>query len=402
MSVRRGAVLVGLILGPAAAEAEPRRVGFANVAGSVDPSAAIAAAHGQLEPHGYRPVDSGAVRAALEKPLPEATATTPALGRARDHLAGAREAYARFEYDRALGELGRIDDLLLDREPSQPVIELLIQRYLLAGQVHEGRERPAEAIAAFRTVRHLDPDRTRLDAGEYRPKVVSLYQRSAPTGQAGALEVQVTPSGARVWLDGKPIGAAPVDARDLAAGRHWVVATALGRSPKGTLVDIDGGKRRSLDLELEARSPAERIAEVRRTLESASSRDDLEAGAAELAGAAEVEVLVLVRARGDQIEGAAYDTARGELGAWAPLPSRRFWVVLAPSAGAGSAEGGALFATSPERDDSSPSSYRTGWGKGLLIAGGVVVTGAILYAVLAGGDDTYTIGGWCYAGGDCQ
>ena len=80
---------------------------------------------------GLAPEWQTTVRAALEKPLPEAAATTPALGRARDHLAGAREAYARFEDDRALGELARIDALLLDREPSQPVIELLVERNLI-------------------------------------------------------------------------------------------------------------------------------------------------------------------------------------------------------------------------------------------------------------------------------
>lgn len=408
MSVRRVAVLLGLCIGPAAAAASgARQVGFANLAGT-EAERSIDAARKQLGRHGYRPVDSGSLRAALEEPLPQGAGATPALGRARNHLAAAREAYASFEYDRALGELERIDELLLDREPSQPLIDIMVQRHLLAGQVHESRDEPDEAVEAFRLVRHLDPARTSLDPGEYRPRVVSLYKK-ARAGKADAtLAIEVAPAGASVWIDGRSMGRAPVDARGLTPGRHWVVASALGRSPRGRLVKIGAGKRKSITLELEKRSAADRIAEVRRELASASSRDELEAGAAELAGAAEVEVMVLVRGRGDAVEGAAFDTARGELGAWAPLPSRGFWLVLTPGEalgdqdGAGGGRGGPILGN-PDRDDGGDRSwYQTGWGKGLLIGGGVaVVASTVLYFVLAGGEDTYTIGGWCFEG-DCQ
>ncbi len=410
MSVRRVAVLVGLCLAPAAAMASgPRQVGFANLAGS-EAESSIDAARGQLGRHGYRPIESGSLRAALEEPLPQGAASTPALGRARNHLAAAREAYASFEYDRAMGELERIDELLLDREPSQPAIDIVIQSHLLAGQVHESRDQPDEAVESFRLVRHLDPSRTALDPGEYRPRVVSLYKKARPGRADATLAVTVTPPGAQVWIDGRSMGRAPVDASGLAPGRHWVVASALGRSPRGKLVDASAGKRRALTLELKKRAAAERVVEVRRALASASSRDELEAGAAELAGAAEVEVMVLVRGRGDAVEGAAFDTARGELGAWAPLPSRGFWLVLTPGraldgdgegGGGGGATGGSL-TTSPGRQDDR-SWYQTGWGKGLIIGGGAaLVAGAVLYFVLGTGDDTYTIGGWCFEGGDCQ
>ena len=413
MSVRRVAVLVGVCIAPAAALANgPRQVGFANLSGP-EAESSIDEARGQLGRHGYRAVDSGALRAALEEPLPEGPATTPALGRARNHLASAREAYASFEYDRAMGELERIDELLLDREPSQPLVDIIIQAHLLAGQVHESRDRLDEAVASFRLVRHLDPSRTALDPGEYRPRVVSLYKKSRP-GQANAtLALDVSPSGAQVWIDGRSMGRAPVDARGLGPGRHWVVASGLGRSPRGQLVDVGAGKRRTVHLELKPRRPGERIVEVRRALGSATSRDELEAGAAELAGAAGVEVMVLVRGRGDAVEGAAFDTARGELGAWAPLPSRGFWLVLTPGqalgdgdggsgGGSGNGSGGSLV-SGPGKGEGDRSWYQTGWGKGLLIGGGAaIVTGAVLYFVLAGGEDTYTLGGWCFAGEDCQ
>jgi hypothetical protein len=387
MSVRRVAVLVGLAMAPAAAMAAsgPRTVGFANLGGQAA-EASIEEARGELKSHGYKGLDSGALRASLEEPLPAGTGggVLP-LGRARNHLAAAREAFAGFEYDRAL-----------------------VQRHLLAGQVHEGRNKPDEALDAFRLVRHLDPGRGDLDPGEYRPRVVSLYRKSRPTRANGTLALEVTPEGAQVWIDGRSMGRAPVEASGLGPGPHWVVASALGRRPQGELISITAGKRRAVALELQTRPATDRITELRRALATASSRDELEAGAAQLAGAAEVDVMVMVRGRGDRVEGAAFDTARGELGAWAPLPSRGFWLVLAPSQamsddddGDDGGIDGSL--TRDDGDKEDPRSwYQTGWGKGLIIGGGVVITGVILYAVFTGGEDTYTLGSWCFSGEDCQ
>jgi len=415
MSVRRVAVLAGLALAPAAAMAASgaRTVGFANLGGQAA-EASIEEARGELKGHGYKGLDSGALRASLEEPLPQGTAGSGAtglpLGRARNHLAAAREAFASFEYDRALSELAKIDALLNDREPSQPLVDLLVQRHLLAGQVHEGRDKPDEALDAFRLVRHLDPGRGELDPGEYRPRVVALYKKSRPTRANGTMALAVTPEGARVWIDGRSMGRAPVDASGLGPGPHWVVASAPGRRPKGQLVSVTAGKRRDVSVELEAMAATDRIGELRRALAASSSRDELEAGAAQLAAAADVDVMVMVRGRGDRVEGAAFDTARGELGAWAPLPSRGFWLVLTPSQavnddnedGDGGGEVDGSLTRSNGKKEDERSWYQTGWGKGLIIGGGAAIAGAIIYVVLTTGDDTYTLGGWCFEGADCQ
>ncbi len=415
MSVRRVAVLAGLALAPAAAMAASgaRTVGFANLGGQAA-EASIEEARGELKGHGYKGLDSGTLRASLEEPLPQggssAGPTSMPLGRARNHLAAAREAFASFEYDRALGELAKIDELLLDREPSQPLMDILVQRHLLAGQVREGQNKPDDALDSFRLVRHLDPGRGELDPGEYRPRVVALYKKSRPTRANGTLALEVTPEDAHVWIDGRSMGRAPVEASGLGPGPHWVVASAAGRRPQGELVSVTTGKRREVALELEAQPAADRINELRRALAGTTSRDELEAGAAQLAGAADVDVLVLVRGRGDRVEGAAFDTARGELGAWAPLPSRGFWLVLTPSQAIGDddggdddgeTDGGTITRPGGKKEDDR-SWYQTGWGKGLIIGSGAVVAGAVLYFVLTSGSDTYTLGGWCFEGVDCQ
>ena len=64
MSARRVAVLVGLCLAPAAPASAAREVGFANLAGS-EAESSIDKARGQLGRHGYQPIESGTLRAAL-------------------------------------------------------------------------------------------------------------------------------------------------------------------------------------------------------------------------------------------------------------------------------------------------------------------------------------------------
>jgi len=416
MSVRRVAVLAGLAMAPAAAMAASgaRTVGFANLGGQAA-EASIEEARGELKSHGYKGLESGALRASLEEPLPQGgtggSATGLPLGRARNHLAAAREAFASFEYDRALGELAKVDELLVDREPSQPVMDILVQRHLLAGQVHEGRDKPDEALDSFRLVRHLDPGRGELDPGEYRPRVVSLYKKSRPTRANGTLALEVTPEAARVWIDGRSMGRAPVEATGLGPGPHWVVASAPGRRPHGQLVSVTAGKRRDFAMQLEAQPSGDRINELRRALAASNLRDEIEAGAAQLAAAADVDVMVMVRGRGDRVEGAAFDTARGELGAWAPLPSRGFWLVLTPSQALNDDDGGddddgndggSITKSDGGKGEDSRSWYQTGWGKGLIIGSGAVVAGAVLYFVLTSGSDTYTLGGWCFEGSDCR
>jgi hypothetical protein len=158
MSACRVAVLAGVALASASDAAADRRVGFAVLAGSepAPVAGAIASVRADLPSLGFTAMPAGALRDALEGPLSD-TSEAAALGRGRELLERARDAYAEFEYERALAELEAIDRVLIDREPTQPAVELLIERHILGGVVHESRGRPAEARRAFRLVHHLDP-----------------------------------------------------------------------------------------------------------------------------------------------------------------------------------------------------------------------------------------------------
>jgi hypothetical protein len=403
MSARRVAVLAGVALASASAHAGERRVGFAVLAGSESRSrGAVESARAECAQRGLAPV-AGELRSALEERLPADGGD--ALARAREELTAAKEAYTRFDYERALADLAEVDRLLVDREPTPPLVQVMVERHLLAGLVHEGRRRPVEARRAFRTVHHLDPDRRGLDAGAYRPQVVALFAQAADDDGQGALRIATEPPGARVFVDGRPAGRSPLDLERVSSGRHWVVAAAPGRRPRGAMVDVDAERRRPAEqsLSLDPRPPVERAAELRRAVGAVGDRDRRTASAA-LARAARVDLLILVRARANQVEGAVFDARRGLLSPWLAMPSERFSRALGSGSSAG-ADGDLVaggLAGSAAAADRAPSWHRTWWGRTLIVAGGVVAAGVIVFAVTSGGDDPgYAVGGFCFAGRDC-
>ena len=402
MSACRVAVLAGVALASASAEAGEARVAIAVLAGAeADSGRAVESARAACAEHGLIPLPAGVLRDALERPL-----AGDDLARARRQLGAAREAYTRFEYARALTELNAVDRLLVDREPAPPVIELMVERHLLAGLVHEGQGRPADTRRDFRLVRRLDPDRRELDAGAYRPQVVALFAEAATDERRrGALRIDTEPGGARVFVDGQYAGQASLELESVAAGRHWVVAAAPGHRARGAIVDVEAGEQ-GRTLALSPQSPAERATELRRSLRAASGTGERRTAAAELARAAGVRVLVLVRERDGQVQGAVFDARRGLLSGWLAVPSepfsRRIAAAASPdlSAGADPRAGSVSLAGPAAEADRAPSWYSTWWGRTLIVAGGLAVGGAVFFAA-SGGDDTYSLSGFCFAGDDC-
>jgi hypothetical protein len=399
----RVAVLAGVALASASDAAAERHVGFAVLAGSepAPVATAIARVRADLPSLGFTAMPPGALRDALEGPLSD-SGEAAVLARVRELTDRAKEAYAGFEYERALAELEAIDRVLLDREPTPTTVELLAERHLLAGVVHEGRGRQTDARRAFQLVHHLDPQLRSLDSGTYRPQVVKLFaQALAADDRRVSLRVTSEPDGARVWLDGRAIGEAPLELRLASSGAHWVVASAPGHRTRGRLVELDPAEPQSqLTLALKARAPAENAIALRRALSASGEREQR---AAELARAAGVDVLVLVRTRGGQVEGAAIDPRHPNGLTWLAMPSAPFSRQLAAPPAAAGASGSELVlpAVSADSADRSPSWYGTWWGRTLLVAGGLAATGAVIYAVTAGDDPGYVVGDFCFEGRDC-
>ena len=206
------------------------------------------------------------------------------------------------------------------------MIELLVERHLLAGQVHEGRGRPADARRDFRLVRQLDPDRRELDAGAYRPQVVALFAEAATDERRrGALRIDTEPPGARVF------GRRAIRRRGAARGRerrlparHWVVAAAPGHRPRGAIVDVEAREQAPhAGAGAAARRPSARPSCAARCAprpDRRAPRRRRRAGPRRRGATS----WCWCATRDGQVEGAVFDARRRLLSGWLAVPSEPF------------------------------------------------------------------------------
>jgi hypothetical protein len=244
----------------------------------------------------------------------------------------------------------------------------------------------------------VGPDRAALDPARYPPAIVALYGKAqaAPAGKA-RLSVITEPPGARVWLDGKPVGAAPLELTDVAPGEHYLAATLDGHAARGERISLADGDTASETLLL-GRLPAEERARSLRAGLMAEGLADVTwaRAAADLADLASVDLMVIVRDApdGSGLEAAAWDVRAAKLSKWRPIgveaEDTAFAEGLRPVAADlrvpaiedlkipdGPIDGG---------DGQKPRWYRTWWGTALIIGGAVVIGGVIIAVSSPGGE----------------
>jgi len=148
---------------------------------------------------------------------------------------------------------------------------------------------------------------------------------------------------------------------------------------------VEFGARASAVIELERLSDVEGAWAVRKALQGASNAE-----AATLLARlkSKVDVLVVVRERGQALEAAVFEVAPGRLGPWRPARAAELF-------GGSDAEGADrsdLFARGPAREPRPW--YGTGWGKGLIIGGAVATAVGTTLLIFALRDDgpAYRVG----------
>lgn len=82
--------------------------------------------------------------------------------------------------------------------------------------------------------------------------------KKAPSG--GSLQVIAEPANAEIYLDGKPVGRAPVKVDALAEGTHFVEGKLSGHETSGQQVSVSQGKVATIKLTLMASKPADQPA----------------------------------------------------------------------------------------------------------------------------------------------
>jgi hypothetical protein len=385
----------------ARAQTTPLRVGLVDVATSPAGHAAVAALRARLEGRPGIVLPRDAARAALEAPLADGEAATHP--RATQLVRAARDAYSRFDYEGALERLRQAELALATAPPVPEVTRLLVDVNLLVGVVEADRGETAHALEAFRVAQRLDPARRALDPGGYRPRVVALYAQAAasPEMRRARLDVVTEPAGAAVWIDGRPVGAAPLGAA-LEIGQHYVAAVAEGSAPRLEKPLLRAGEDSRLSMLLSRSPPEERVRQARAEL--LARRAGWERGPSVLAANASLDLVVVVRDAPSETgaEAAIFDARAGSLGAWMPAaPVEPVLVALAAALAAPAPPPKAPLVSLSGREREPPSAaatpwYRSWWLAPPLLAVGAAVGLGTLWIIDRERTTTYAINRWCF------
>ena len=160
------------------------------------------------------------------------------------------EAREHFERGVAAVDAGKLETAVTEFEQAYEAMPHFQVLYNL-GQTHAALDRPLEAIEAYTGFLSdggddIDP----AQRAEVRGKIAELEKRVARLG------IEVEPAGALVTVDGKSLGAAPVDQHlHLMPGEHEVVVTHSGYVAQSRRVDIGAGDEAQITIVL-AHEPA--------------------------------------------------------------------------------------------------------------------------------------------------
>ncbi len=232
---------------------------------------------------------------------------------ARRRLAGAEEAFSRFDYSGATTQLGEALELLRPLARRADGRARLASTHLTLAMVlmvHGERE---AALEELRTCLHLDAT-CAPDPARHPPELVALHREvMAETGREATLTVTSEPSGATVTIDGQREARTPVTWEGLHPGRHYVTIARDGFLPDVQVVSIGGGEPTERRFTLSVGPPPMRAAAALRALESDGAEAERR-WRAQAATLTEADVLLVLSLAPERLALAAFDGRGAALG----------------------------------------------------------------------------------------
>ena len=347
----------------------------------------------------------------------------PDLAAARAALAAAGDDYQKFQFAASEHELERAIDLVTHAGVPPGEAQTLVEALTELATVEETSGRHADAVRACESLMVLRPNVT-LDPVRVPPRVIQTCEaargRRALAGRS--VGITTTPPGAQLYVDGQPLGAAPVTVT-LPVGTHYLYCVGRDQESQARTVEVEPGSApATVRIELPeppTRAPAEAL---RARLRRRGPRAETLAAAAALAAVAHVERVVVSAVERDgpdhwRLWLAATDPQRhaepvvvvarvaDDLGDAAPVVARMVAALVDPRARRGVTRVGevgggldgldfaaALFGEPPPsaaeaarpRDCRPARSHKALW---LWVGGAVVVAGAALATGLLVGLD---------------
>lgn len=174
------------------------------------------------------------------------------LGQGRERLKEARLLYDRAQVEEARPVVEEAVGLLRKGLSVSTSTRELHESLVLLGMVRIALGEEKGAVGAFRKAATLDVSRE-LDAVNYPPRVIELYndaRAELAKKEPGTLAIQ-TSVGASVFVDGRAVGAAPLNEVAVVPGEHFVLVRAVGGAAAFQAVTVAPGEALVLDLALQ-------------------------------------------------------------------------------------------------------------------------------------------------------
>jgi hypothetical protein len=321
---------------------------------------------------------------ALVGPLPPRP--QPAVADMAERLQAADDAIAKFDYDKALIQLFRAERPLIDKRPSKDSRQRLADINFKLGLIYLAQGSRDRARKAFGAVHFLVPS-TELDPARYPPDAVGAFERARPSPNADStLSVSGSIEDAAVFVDGRPVGTAPVEV-SVPAGVHYVLLAKPGYRPSGRRVETQPGGVEPVRIPLGPLPVVSQAHQLRRRLARRSVQlraDTIRAGrqAAAMTGA---QVAIVVTKTGEGI--AAIAVGRKKVGSQFQVPDEAVALVdqLAPAP-----------IEVPPPPPPPPPWFRRPWALAAMGGAAIAVVSVTTVWLLSGDDDMRASGGLCF------
>ncbi|MBK7857795.1 MAG: PEGA domain-containing protein [Archangiaceae bacterium] len=167
----------------------------------------------------------------------------------------------------------------------------VVDAYALLAAVQYNTGRDDEGLASLKAALGLAPDRDLPLAATSQlfARVVSDTRKTVKDGAKGVLQLETTPSGAAVLVDGVPLGNTPLLVKEVPAGSHFWRASLANGEVLGGVAEVASGKTAKVTGASQAKDPESRL------LSSVSQNHldaDMVKAAKELSDASGLDLLV--------------------------------------------------------------------------------------------------------------
>ncbi len=154
-----------------------------------------------------------------------------------------KKAYDSLELDKAVSFLKKGERLIFSNPESPFKMDVFVQTltYLGASSVFVGRKK--QGLKFFKRLIAINP-KAEIDAVLFPPSLCASFKKASRMLRKelrGEIFLDSDPSGAKIWLDGRPVGNTPQKVTGLLPGRHIVRMTHSGYTNTGKVIELAPG-----------------------------------------------------------------------------------------------------------------------------------------------------------------